>query len=49
MPAKKKSLARKLKVELKDLRPKKDAKAGALTILLGACSGCPGTDIHKGV
>jgi hypothetical protein len=29
MPAKKKSPATKLKVELKDLRPRKDAKGGA--------------------
>ena len=34
MPTKKKSPAKKLKVELKDLRPRKDAKAGgALTTL----------------
>jgi len=29
MPAKKKTLAKKLKVELKDLKPRKDAKGGA--------------------
>jgi hypothetical protein len=29
MPAKKKSPAKKLKVQLKDLAPKKDAKGGA--------------------
>jgi hypothetical protein len=53
MPAKKKSLARKLKVELKDLRPRKDTKGGlggaesqecvkGVALTKGFCSGVVG-------
>jgi hypothetical protein len=39
MPTKKKTPATKHKVELKDLRPKKDAKGGAQTIVIRASPG----------